>query len=640
MAEEYPAEAILYVQALLISGFIHFWRTTLMATGLVYVFNLIVGTGALTLPSVFNQAGWALGVSLIMVLAVISFITVTFVIESMAAANAIVQWKRLQQMKRVSHIIQAALQASESQDEDSEDTPLFSPELLEKFPSTPHRYYLIQERIEMGQMATLFFSRFGCSLFFLCFAVYLYGDLTIYSAAVSKSLYKICFAYHCDVPTLHVTTCRYQRSPFFPPLNSTYHPSDLPCNSTVPENAFCWEGSRLTRLDAYRIFLAVFLCTLGPFVFFNVQKTKYLQMLTTLMRWLAFSIMIVYAARKLIYDGPQGHPPAASLSGVPGLFGACVYSFMCHHSLPALVSPIADKTRLSRFLALDYVLIAAFYLLLALTGAFAFQHLDDLYTLDFGPRANGDCGTGAAWPVMAMEYFLALFPVFTLSTSFPIIAITLRNNLKSLFLTEGRHYHWCIRKMAFPLLAVIPPVLIATTTENLEILVRVTGSYAGASIQYIIPALLVYYARQKTLQVIGMGVKNEFASPFHSCGWVWFVILWAIACSILVTIQKQMLWFLGYGHACDLVTVVYYIDSYEGGHTWRPATDFKTFLSQRQIRSPLFFMEVAHTCVRVAACRENTGHVCVCLCHPPLSISPNFLANRSVFTARLEFDTQ
>nr|CAD7409653.1 unnamed protein product [Timema cristinae] len=35
-------------------------------------------------------------------------------------------------------------------------------------------------------------------------------------------------------------------------------------------------------------------------------------------------------------------------------------------------------------------------------------------------------------------------------------------------------------------------------------------------------------------------------------------------------------------------------DSYEGGHTWRPTTakDFKTLSSQRQIRSPLFFMEV------------------------------------------------
>jgi hypothetical protein len=39
--------------------------------GLIYVFNLIVGTGALTLPAVFDRAGWALGLCLICLLAVI-----------------------------------------------------------------------------------------------------------------------------------------------------------------------------------------------------------------------------------------------------------------------------------------------------------------------------------------------------------------------------------------------------------------------------------------------------------------------------------------------------------------------------------------------------------------------------------------
>ena len=39
----------------------------------------------------------------------------------------------------------------------------------------------------------------------------------------------------------------------------------------------CWSGSTKTRLDAYRIFLAVFVCTIGQFVFCNVTKTKYLQ---------------------------------------------------------------------------------------------------------------------------------------------------------------------------------------------------------------------------------------------------------------------------------------------------------------------------------------------------------------------------
>lgn len=253
---------------------------------------------------------------------------------------------------------------------------------------------------------------------------------------------------------------------------------------------------------------------------------------------LAFSFMIIYAARKIILDGPQGHPPVARLEGVPALFGACVYSFMCHHSLPALVAPIADKSKLSKFLAFDYILIAAFYLLLALTGIFAFQYLDDLYTLDFGPRGSGDCDAGDVGLVMKIvEYFLALFPVFTLSTSFPIIAITLRNNLKSLFLTEGRRYRWSVRKVFFPLLAIIPPFLIAMATKNLEILVGITGSYAGTGIQYFIPAFLVISARKKTMEIIGMGVQNNFASPFSGKGWTIFVILWAVACVGLVTVN-------------------------------------------------------------------------------------------------------
>lgn len=55
--------------------------------------------------------------------------------------------------------------------------------------------------------------------------------------------------------------------------------------------------------------------SLGPFVFFNVQKTKYLQLLTSIMRWLAFTIMIVYALKSLFVYGPRGNPPVANLAG-------------------------------------------------------------------------------------------------------------------------------------------------------------------------------------------------------------------------------------------------------------------------------------------------------------------------------------
>lgn len=68
--------------------------------GLVFLFNLIVGTGALTLPSAFAKTGWLLGLVLITILAFISYMTVTFVIETMACANAIYYWGRLEQLKR------------------------------------------------------------------------------------------------------------------------------------------------------------------------------------------------------------------------------------------------------------------------------------------------------------------------------------------------------------------------------------------------------------------------------------------------------------------------------------------------------------------------------------------------------------
>lgn len=61
-----------------------------------------------------------------------------------------------------------------------EHTPLFS--------QSSSRYYGLDQKIEMGEMAGMFFNDFGRLLFYLCIAIYLYGDLSIYSAAVAKTL--------------------------------------------------------------------------------------------------------------------------------------------------------------------------------------------------------------------------------------------------------------------------------------------------------------------------------------------------------------------------------------------------------------------------------------------------------------------
>lgn len=248
--------------------------------------------------------------------------------------------------------------------------------------------------------------------------------------------------------------------------------------------------------------------------------------------------MISIALKLLITEGAKGHPVSMNIYGLPALFGACVYSFMCHHSLPSLLAPIRDKKAVRRILCIDYIVICFIYILLAMTGIFAFERLQDLYTLNFIPDQTDDHSFRAELLVV-IDYFLALFPVFTLSASFPIIAITLRNNLRTLFLDMSRFdsYNFFVKRILFPLMAVVPPFAITYFTESLTSLVAFTGSYAGAGIQYIIPIALVYNARNTCRELLGSGVVNDYQSPFRSVYWLAFVLLWALGCISLVTLN-------------------------------------------------------------------------------------------------------
>lgn len=93
--------------------------------------------------------------------------------------------------------------------------------------------------------------------------------------------------------------------------------------------------------------------------------------------------MIVLAAIALSEGKGRGHPSVVNISGLPNLFGVCVYSFMCHHSLPTLITPITKKKNIYWLIFSAYILILGFYLLLSFTGSYTFDVLQDIYTLNF-----------------------------------------------------------------------------------------------------------------------------------------------------------------------------------------------------------------------------------------------------------------
>lgn len=183
-----------------------------------------------------------------------------------------------------------------------------------------------------------------------------------------------------------------------------------------------------------------------------------------------------------------------------------------------------------------------------------------------------------------LELFLPLFPVFTLSTNFPIIAVTLANNLKALLLKEtlSRSGNNLSResistRLVFPLVVFVPPILISFLSENVELAVSLTGSYGGTCIQYLIPLFLVYNARlsvknlesnQEQLSLrstenlesslldysfasstVPRRALNKtlfikhFQSSFRGQFWIVFILLWSLLCLVLVSIDHLIFWF-------------------------------------------------------------------------------------------------
>lgn len=49
---------------------------------------MVIGVGALSLPRAFSDAGFILGSILLVILASMSYVTATFMVEAMATANA------------------------------------------------------------------------------------------------------------------------------------------------------------------------------------------------------------------------------------------------------------------------------------------------------------------------------------------------------------------------------------------------------------------------------------------------------------------------------------------------------------------------------------------------------------------------
>lgn len=116
-------------------------------TGFIFIFNLIVGAGALTIPHAFAHVGMVYGAIALSILAMTSYATATFMIEAIAGVNAL---KKRRQEERSSQDSESVVfadngdlcQFGDSDTATSEFMPLMVPTEVH-VPAESHAFYLL-----------------------------------------------------------------------------------------------------------------------------------------------------------------------------------------------------------------------------------------------------------------------------------------------------------------------------------------------------------------------------------------------------------------------------------------------------------------------------------------------------------------
>ncbi|KAL0205002.1 hypothetical protein P9112_000309 [Eukaryota sp. TZLM1-RC] len=417
----------------------------------------------MSLPKVFEEVGFLLGSLFIMILSIFAYITSTFVVESNSIVNAL-------------------FDKHQSLNSDADEV-----DIITKLMVKNQQPFHLNRRIEYSKLSDVLFPPFLRLLFSTIFLLYFLLDLVVYATGVPVAVVQI-----------------------FGDSVSVF-------------------GFTFTGMNLHRLIIVVFGLIITPLSLADYQKTKVLQRITLVLRICAFYTMI-YLGFVFIFRGegtPREHIPVFKWKKLPLLFGGTTYSMMCHHSLASTITPLKDHKDASTVLRRAFALMATSYVLLCSSAVFAFSspHLPDhcdntpgvpcriqtLYLQNF-----------ASYDHPFVSWMLLLFPLFIFITLYPLIVMTLRNNLEQFLPFKPDS------KLSRPFcnaFSLVVPLSIGLMTTSLKTVISLVGTFAGSWIMLGFPCLFVLYARRRARLEFPSSFRfNTLGSSFESKFWVFLVL--------------------------------------------------------------------------------------------------------------------
>eukprot|EP00930_Biecheleria_cincta_P006299 TRINITY_DN107295_c0_g1_i1.p1 TRINITY_DN107295_c0_g1~~TRINITY_DN107295_c0_g1_i1.p1 ORF type:complete len:551 (-),score=97.69 TRINITY_DN107295_c0_g1_i1:73-1692(-) len=499
-------------------------------TAVIFMLNSLTGLSLLTMPYGFVNCGLVLGGLIVFVCMVISYVTATFMVEALTIANALSYEAAEQQaLENEGPEFRQNLH-EEKLAQTREGYPAVKTPLLEqqntiqafqdenRVLNAAHEFK-IRERVELGPMGELVLttgrrSKATATAIYIMILCFTYGTATALVVTVNQSL-------------SHTVASALELAGYTAPSeNLTYH----------------------------ACVLVSFVITL-PLCFANLQNTKKVTMVVMVCRFVAIAILVLVGGLKSMervknegFDAVVKSIPLWKPDGFVGVFGNAIFLFGLHHYMPSMISPLEPQHRapcviISAFLCCFLLLIAI--CLTALTAWNAetdlecsarpgghFCKIQPLYNLNFGPLS---------WGGGSVALFLLSYPALAIS-SIPIAAITTRN-------TMGKWLNipppdpdapYTATNVALTLAVVVPPFVVASLTQDVQVVIQYVGGYAGLSVSYVCPLVVLVRCRQalRLDQPDFARIDRPLKSPFgNMCGYAIVVICYVFA---LVMVTKKL----------------------------------------------------------------------------------------------------
>lgn len=425
--------------------------------GYFFTVNAVMGAGFLSIPWAFQTGGWVVGVLSQVLFGLQSYWLFRTLIETLSRGEVIA----CKEQDR-SYLKQISLKDLCSGTYETPERLLSTNEVVIEYKPD-----ITDRRRDCTELVRLIFGKKWAGAYLFMMTLFYLGALTAYTSIFASS-------FASNVPLGPLATC------------NIYEDSDFGGDCR-------WK---------YWLYLALFMVLEIILVLVSYSEQKWMQTAMTIIR-ITVVLCIFFTCLLSVITGTKiegGGSHSASFEGpvYPMSIASSIlvtqFAYLCHVQVPSIAQFVRDReTNLKKISSMVSLTCFIAYLSLGLVVPAAIDNVPSLVTLSFRDYSAGY--STRPWWTYIISYIIVLCPALDVVSSYPILAVSVAQNVLSFNYPGERSEFYNPKKvMALKLSIVIIPAMISFFQYDLSVILSWT-TYMGLLVMPIAIPLLYFGSR-------------------------------------------------------------------------------------------------------------------------------------------------